>query len=474
VKSKLLTLAFFLVPLAVRLVHIVGPLLWYDEAFTLALARLPFDRMITATMGDVHPPLWYALEWIVVRLVPSAPWIIRLPAALFGAAACWLFWVVLGRLQVPVLVRRLAFLLMVFSPFQLYFSQEGRMYAMLEFLVLLAFWSLLTRRWIAFVLTAVAILYSHNYGLFYLACLFVAGLVMDKQNWRLLLWCCGLAGFAWLPWGIVLIWQMKYLAASGYWIQPVTLGSVLYALNTQFWGMTMPDAARLTSIFASLVLMLLGIGYALLKRPAGTWIILVMALGPLTLAVLGSWIYRPLLLFRSLIASAPFLYLLVCLPAGAIPWTRQRVLYAACFIVPLALSPLAYYFNVDAAKTDNGITPYILSLRSSYQPGDLICSTSDGAAVMVAAYFPETEACKIVSPQDPAGALSPITRQAIGIQEHTFGDLRYKRLWLFAGYIPLQAPLEAQSIRRWVSGMQLLKTFADDDFVWSGVYYAKR
>ena len=62
-----------------RLLFIWVPPLWYDENFSLLLSRLPFLNMITATMGDVHPPLYYILIWPIGHIPNAAPWLIRLP-----------------------------------------------------------------------------------------------------------------------------------------------------------------------------------------------------------------------------------------------------------------------------------------------------------------------------------------------------------------------------------------------------------
>src|SRR5690606_16059505 len=76
--------ALFILAFALRVVGMWIPQLWYDENFTLILARLPFDRMIAATAGDVHPPLWYLIEWGWLRLFPDPglvpAWTLRIPA----------------------------------------------------------------------------------------------------------------------------------------------------------------------------------------------------------------------------------------------------------------------------------------------------------------------------------------------------------------------------------------------------------
>jgi uncharacterized membrane protein len=110
---------------------------WYDENFTLIVSRLPFDRMLLAVAGDVHPPLWYLLLWPLGQL--HAPiWVLRIPAALLSVFSVGIFWSILGALELSPRVRVAALVLMAILPIQLYYAMEARMYTLLEFLVLAA------------------------------------------------------------------------------------------------------------------------------------------------------------------------------------------------------------------------------------------------------------------------------------------------------------------------------------------------
>ncbi len=120
---------------ALRILFIARAPLWYDENFTLILARLPFDKMIQATAGDVHPPLWYIIEWMLFHAAPSLPvWAIRIPALIFSLLAINTFVLLCETLNIPNRVRILSTVLMAILPMQIWYAQEGRMYAMLEFL----------------------------------------------------------------------------------------------------------------------------------------------------------------------------------------------------------------------------------------------------------------------------------------------------------------------------------------------------
>src|SRR6185369_16047245 len=75
-----------------RLVGLGSESLWYDETFTALLAKLDLPHMLAAVRGDVHPPLWYLIEWLNVRIFGGSEFAMRLPAALFSVLAVWLVW----------------------------------------------------------------------------------------------------------------------------------------------------------------------------------------------------------------------------------------------------------------------------------------------------------------------------------------------------------------------------------------------
>ena len=55
-------------------------MLWYDEAFSAWLAALPLNRLLEATLNDVHPPFYYVLLWGINRIWGNAEIVLRLPS----------------------------------------------------------------------------------------------------------------------------------------------------------------------------------------------------------------------------------------------------------------------------------------------------------------------------------------------------------------------------------------------------------
>ena len=68
--------------LALRLLLLGQAHLWYDEAGSVWMASLPWDKMIAATASDTHPPGYLALLWAWVRIAGTSEAAVRLPSAM--------------------------------------------------------------------------------------------------------------------------------------------------------------------------------------------------------------------------------------------------------------------------------------------------------------------------------------------------------------------------------------------------------
>ena len=98
---------------------------WYDENFSILLARLPIPRLLAATAGDVHPPLWYLLCWPLAHIPGIPAWaVVRVPAVLASIATLWVWWKILETVETSPRVRLVAFGLFCFIPQQIYYAQE--------------------------------------------------------------------------------------------------------------------------------------------------------------------------------------------------------------------------------------------------------------------------------------------------------------------------------------------------------------
>lgn len=477
----------FALAAACRLFAIHAAPLWYDENFTLVLARLPFDRMIAATAGDVHPPLWYLIEWIIFHAFPAAPvWTLRLPAAAFSLLALYGFDQLCDQIQLPARTRIIALCMMAFLPFQLWYAQEGRMYAMLECLVILALLFGLRRQWVAFTVVAVALPYTQNYGVIYLIVIAVVLFVEDRSQWQYIFLSGMTSALAFSPWAYVVKSQMTEIAGR-YWIMDAGPGAVLNAIYKQFWASAMLEPGVITSHVLTFVVLILGTVYILRRAdhlPAR--IILMMAWAPVALSWLISLTWQPILLFRPLIGISPFLYIIAASAFAEVSPenARRDLVYAACFFAPVFMFGFAgYYINIPAMKGEGAVSSMVQALtyiRANWQEGDVIYYADDGPMINIMPYAGDLPQYKLPACDERTGyapvlgSLSEPTRAALGIHSADLADVTYTRAWVFAPRSPLHPQCYEDQIADLAPEGEQLITVDNNEFLSSGVWLVER
>ncbi len=118
---------------AVRLYRLGVASLWYDETVSLYLARQDLVELTRHTAGDIHPPLYYYILHFWGRLAGWSEFAAAFVSVFFGVLLVALaFRVAKEWFVAPVPL--LAALLVAASPFNLWYSQEVRMYTLGAFL----------------------------------------------------------------------------------------------------------------------------------------------------------------------------------------------------------------------------------------------------------------------------------------------------------------------------------------------------
>lgn len=187
VRAWLVVAAFTLAGLGVRLLVTRG--IWVDEAFSVHQAQLPFHEMLDSLQRtDRHPPLHYAVLWLVVHVFGSDnELVVRAPS------------IVAGALLVPVLFlcgrelhdRRtglVAAALGAVAPLVVWYSQEARMYSFYMLFAAVALWAQVCvirrgkiRHWIVYTLATIGLLWTHYFAILYVG---VQQLVLAAVAWR--------------------------------------------------------------------------------------------------------------------------------------------------------------------------------------------------------------------------------------------------------------------------------------------------
>ena len=133
-----LLLALALLALGLRLYRLDAQSLWYDEGFSVYLARMDLAEITTRTAADIQPPLYYYLLHGWIQWVGDDEWGARSLSAFLGVLAVPLLFGLGWQLFRNHLSGFLAAFLLAISPLHVWYGQEARMYTLLVFLSLLS------------------------------------------------------------------------------------------------------------------------------------------------------------------------------------------------------------------------------------------------------------------------------------------------------------------------------------------------
>ncbi len=437
--SLLLLLLILVLAAGLRFYRIDAQSFWNDEGNSARLAERSLDLIVEGAAGDIHPPGYYLALHYWRGLFGQSE------AALRGLSAVCSTLVVLasyglGRRLFDEPTGLLAALLVAFNPFQVYYAQEARMYAMLALWAVVSTWAMLD--WLSdpspserlglkirlglwlYVPSAAAGLYTHYAFLFVLLAQNVgvglwlwAGRRSGDVGRRLLTWLGvqALVALLYLPWLPTAWRQVTAWPSEGQSYDLLEALSQVWALLTL--GPTIPVEAAVGGLAALAFVALLSL-FPPVEADEGEepaegdrayglrWgLVALLVLVPVGL-ILGLGLYRPAYQKFLLVASAP-LSLLVArgavggwrLASGAEMWGEPGpskiayrgvlVLMAGFVLLDSARSLHNLYFEPAYARADyRGIAR---QLQAQGRPGDAIILNAPNQWEVFTYYYPDGE-----------------------------------------------------------------------------------
>lgn len=345
-ESKHASSLVWLVPIlilaaAVRILGLGNTNLWGDEAFSVMMSLGPISHIpsVLATV-EPHPPLYPFLLAGWLRLFGHSEYIARLPSAFAGIASVAVA-SSLARSFVPAKDERgstvaavFAALLVALNPFQVWYSQEARMYAQVSFFAGLATLALV-RLWygrrggtLLYALAVVGAAGSHYYGLFVPLAHGLTVIVNARRDPKAFVrWvrAAVLAGILYLPWVIFAlhIFTSYYGARPGS-VHLLPLLASSWVRVAAGWSLSWPHAVAAATVITILAI----VGLVLPARCESDrflrWALPFWVVTPYVVG-LGLSLFRPMFAERYLIVSSLPLILLVARAAvGLVLGARQR------------------------------------------------------------------------------------------------------------------------------------------------------
>ncbi|MEO0514899.1 MAG: glycosyltransferase family 39 protein [Planctomycetota bacterium] len=385
-----------LLALGLRLFRLGQGGLWYDE---LIMARITDGTWVTwwTETRQGRPPIYPAMGLLWADWFGHSDAALRSLSVVFGVASVPLLFGI-GRRLFDWRVGLVAAVLMAVSPYQVYYSQEYRYYAMFLAFSLAAMVLLLralgvgdeanagegvgserlgtqgepSRRWswLGYVVLSTLAFYTHGFALFTLASIGVAVLVLYSLGvvgmirMKVFLGTQVVLMGLILPWGLMKMALTRQDASSAFeasgalvvpWISsPPWWAPVRTVGNFMFLGV---KYLSLPWVGAGMLVLLVGLAVAVVRsgglkrwapdvagalalgwrgRLGSWWMVLAWTFGPLLLVLALSYTVRPIYNDRYLIASTAGLYLF--LAAGMVALSRVVPMWAMTGVIMLGMA----------------------------------------------------------------------------------------------------------------------------------------
>jgi mannosyltransferase len=137
---KIALLLILLLAAFLRFYRLDAQSLWADEGNSVSLSGRSLPYITAGAAHDIHPPLYYYLLHFWMRVFGNSEFAVRALSALLGTGLVYLTYL-LGRSLLNYWLGLVAAFLSAISPFQVYYSQEARMYILLATLSALSVYS---------------------------------------------------------------------------------------------------------------------------------------------------------------------------------------------------------------------------------------------------------------------------------------------------------------------------------------------
>jgi len=341
---------------------------WADEAYTFAMIKHNVKEIWNITAADVHPPLYYfilkgfmcvlpdTLLW--AKLVSIIPYIIIL---IFGGVQ---FKKLFGKKVSLVFM-----LLFLAFPSLLIYSVEIRMYSWAALFVfanaLYGYKCLKSDKlsdWILFALFGVASAYTHYFSLVSTGIVYFIVLLASIKNKKLKRWFMAVAItiVLYLPWLGRFIQQLIFKAENEYWIDEITLSSIIGYLYMIF-GV---EGVGKFWIISFLLNFAIFIRTVLSKKTENILLalsLLAIPVGTVAVGVGASWLVRPVFLIRYLIPAFP---LVVAFMAIFSVKGKSKVLLYATVVIMVAGGSINYVNVIKKPQTYTN--PYNAGIINDY------------------------------------------------------------------------------------------------------------
>jgi O-antigen/teichoic acid export membrane protein len=157
--------------LTVRLIITRG--LWLDEATSVFQARMSYSQMLhNLKFTDVHPPGYFSILWVWIRMFGDGPLSVRMPGILLGVVTVPVVYFATKDIYRGRATAWVAAGFAAVAPQMVWYSQEARMYGVFMLLTVLAVWAQVRavrsnswKAWFCFAIASAGLLWTQYFSI---------------------------------------------------------------------------------------------------------------------------------------------------------------------------------------------------------------------------------------------------------------------------------------------------------------------
>jgi len=425
--------AILILALLVRLLGIASRPIWYDEAFSILFSEKGLSAMLYGTLAptgigsaDIHPLGYYTILWLWMKLFGESLVAVRLLSVIIRLVSVYLIYRIGLEFLGDTNTALLGALFAALAPFQIHYSQEIRMYALMTMGLLVATYAYQRGSktgkwswWLVFSVSAALAQYTHHLAAFYLIA--VALLPVLQKDWktfsRLTIAAFG-ALILYAPWAIQLPAQFTKVKNS-YWVERPDLSKFFTLVLVYITNTPLPSMLIAAALFMALIIVTIGIVQTIKTTRTssslnGLWLFYLAFVPPLLLFLFSQW--RPVYIERALLPSGAIFCVWL---AWIITTTNLPTVIQYCLVGMLgASSVLGIYQHVTYNKFPYGPFQELdVSLRQRVQPQDAVVHFNKMTmlpAMLFDRKFPQTFVGDV--PGSSSDTLAFATPEVLGIK----------------------------------------------------------
>ena len=445
---------------------------WFDEAYSIMVAKQPVAQLLHLTAVDTHPPLYYLLLKLWAGLFGWSELALRSLSVLTLGGAI-IFAGLLIKRMFGVRAALIALPFIVFAPFLLRYGFEIRMYALASLIGIAATYVLVQasevhsgrRQWLLYGLYAVLVAIG-VYTLYYLALLWIAHLVwliwltlQRKQSLVKAPWVLALIGSIVLfsPWLSTFVSQVNNGALAAI-SQPLTIDNLAGIVSFIF---VYQPAWQLSALMSLIILfVIIVVTYFMIQmfthltkaqRPYVLLLVLyvVVPIGILTLISLVKPMYTERYIAHIIIAGSILVGVSVALTLARKSTPRRQFLAASLVVISLiGVMHLATVGNYNFQRLQ---TPSVAQAAAalSCADGHAVVAADPYVAIELAYYLPQCQIYFYSETLSLSGGYAPLSNSPLHVT-NPVTQLADKQMlsYVYYGEPQLEIPGFTQTERR--------------------------